>query len=157
MTPCVEGRLLQALAIGSGDTILEIGTGSGYLTACLARLGRHVTSIEIFSDLHEAAGGRLDAQGIGNVTLQAGDAFTDLDAGRHFDVIAVTGSLPQLADEFQGLLQNGGRMFVISGHLPIMEAMLITRSGENHWTRERLFETCIPPLQNVAEPGTFNL
>ena len=155
MTPCVEGRLLQALAINSTDSILEIGTGSGYLTACLARLGRHVTSIEIYPDLHEVASGCLSAQGVGNVGLKVGDAFADLDTSEHFDAIAVTGSLPLLTGEFQQLLATGGRMFVITGSLPVMQAVLVTRSGENHWTRETLFETCIPPLLNATAPETF--
>ncbi|MGB5260174.1 MAG: protein-L-isoaspartate O-methyltransferase [Gammaproteobacteria bacterium] len=154
MAPKVEGRLLQALAIEPQHSILEVGTGSGYLTACLARLGRHVTSMDIKPDFIEAAGERLTAQGIANVTLQTGDALADTGAAR-YDIIAVTGSLPVLRQQFHHKLEAGGRLFVISGELPIMEAGLITRVDEANWARESLFETCIPPLINAETPAVF--
>lgn len=157
MTPNVEGRLLQALAIQPDDSVLEVGTGSGYLTACLARLGRHVTSIDIFPDLVEAAAAKMAAHDIDNITLSSGDAFRDIGSGLRYDVIAVTGSLPVLAREFHHNLENGGRLFIITGQLPIMEARLITRINENHWSSESLFETCIPPLINAAMPAEFSL
>jgi protein-L-isoaspartate(D-aspartate) O-methyltransferase len=157
MTPNVEGRLLQALAIQSENSVLEIGTGSGYLTACLARLGRHVTSIDIFPELVQAAADKLIAHSIDNIDLQCGDALQDLDPGLRYDVIAVTGSLPVLAQEFHRYLENGGRLFIITGRLPIMEACLITRINENNWSSESLFETCIPPLLNAAAPAEFSL
>ncbi len=157
MTPGLEGRLLQALALGRDDDILEIGTGSGYLTACLARLGGQVTSIEIYPDLLESASARLSALDTGNIDLVGGDAFSDLDHSRRYDAIALTGSLPVLANEFQDMLRIGGRMFVITGSLPIMAATLVTRTDENHWQREHLFETCIPPLVNAAARKTFSL
>ena len=157
MTPNVEGRLLQALAIQPDDSVLEVGTGSAYLTACLARLGRHVTSIEIFPDLVEAATAKMAAHDIDNANLNSGDALTDVDSGLRYDVIAVTGSLPVLAREFHHKLENGGRLFIITGQLPIMEARLITRVNENNWTSESLFETCIPPLINAATPAEFSL
>ena len=157
MTPNVEGRLLQALAIQPDDSVLEVGTGSAYLTACLARLGRHVTSIEIFPDLVEAAAAKMAAHDIDNANLNSGDALTDIDSGLRYDVIAVTGSLPVLAREFHHKLENGGRLFIITGQLPIMEARLITRVNENNWTSESLFETCIPPLINAATPAEFSL
>ena len=104
MAPKVEGRLLQALAITPGDSVLEIGTGSGYLTACLAALGNHVTSYEIFPDLSQAAGEKLAANGCRNVTLIEGDVSGGIDRSTCYDVIAVTGSLNQL-----------GRVQVIGG------------------------------------------
>lgn len=154
MAPKVEGRLLQALAIEPMHTILEVGTGSGYLTACLARLGRHVTSIDIMPDFIEGTGNRLAGQDIVNVTLQAGDALQDIGDTR-YDIIAVSGSLPVLRQQFHDNLEVGGRLFVISGKLPIMEAGLITRIDEAHWSRECLFETCIPPLINATTAETF--
>jgi len=154
MAPKVEGRLLQALAIEPVHSILEVGTGSGYLTACLARLGRHVTSMDIMPDFIEAAGNVLASQDIANVTLQAGDALQDTGDTR-YDIIAVTGSLPVLRQQFHHNLEVGGRLFVISGELPIMEAGLITRVDEGHWSRECLFETCIPPLINATTAETF--
>jgi len=156
MKPNVEGRLLQALAIRPLDDVLEIGTGSGYLTACLARLGGHVTSMEYHPDLAATASARLAALGVDNITLQTGDALSAVDPDLHYDVIAVTGSLPVLDRQFHRNLVNGGRLFVITGQLPIMEARLITRVNENHWSSESLFETCIPPLINAPVPAAFS-
>jgi protein-L-isoaspartate(D-aspartate) O-methyltransferase len=157
MAPVVEGRLLQALAVQPQETVLEIGTGSGFLTACLARIGQRVTSIDIFPDLVDAAAARLAAQQIANISLLKGDAFTDLDATQRYDVIAVTGSIPVLAQEFHRNLNTGGRLFVITGSLPIMQAQLITRINDNHWSSVCLFETCIPPLINAPEHRDFAL
>jgi protein-L-isoaspartate(D-aspartate) O-methyltransferase len=157
MAPVVEGRLLQALTIHPQESVLEIGTGSGFLTACLARLGQKVTSIDIFPDLVDAAAARLAAQQVSNIALLKGDAFTELDAEQRYDVIAVTGSIPLLTQEFHRNLKTGGRLFVITGKLPIMEALLITRISDNHWSRESLFETCIPPLLNAPEHREFIL
>jgi protein-L-isoaspartate(D-aspartate) O-methyltransferase len=157
MAPNVEGRLLQALAIQPEDTILEIGTGSGYLTACLARLGRHVTSIDIEPEFTAQAQTRLAAQGISNVTLETADAAGGMERGKSFDVIAVTGSLPVLQQQFHDNLNTGGRLFVICGQLPIMEALLITRVDASSWTRESLFETTIPPLLHAEVAQSFIL
>jgi len=157
MAPNVEGRLLQALAIQPEDTILEIGTGSGYLTACLARLGRHVTSIDIEPEFTAQAQARLAAQGISNVTLETADAAGGMERGKSFDVIAVTGSLPVLQQQFHDNLNTGGRLFVICGQLPIMEALLITRVDASSWTRESLFETTIPPLLHAEVAQSFIL
>jgi protein-L-isoaspartate(D-aspartate) O-methyltransferase len=156
MNPNVEGRLLQALDIRAEDNILEVGTGSGYLTACLARLGRHVTSVEILPDLAAAAGARLAEHNVDNITLQTGDALADIDPDTHYDVIAVTGSLPVLSQQFYRNLETSGRLFVITGPLPIMEARLITRINANNWASESLFETCIPPLINAPVPEAFS-
>ncbi|MGD2113376.1 MAG: protein-L-isoaspartate O-methyltransferase [Gammaproteobacteria bacterium] len=156
MKPVVEGRLLQALDIRPEDNVLEIGTGSGYLTACLARLGRHVTSMEILPELAAEAAARLAGSSIDNITLLTGDALSDIAPDNHYDVIAVTGSLPVLDQQFYRNLDEGGRLFVITGQLPIMEARLITRISANNWASESLFETCIPPLVNAPAPETFS-
>ena len=155
MPPKLEGRLLQALAITADDSILEIGTGSGYLTACLARLGKHVTSIDITADFTTAAAAKLEAQGISNVTLETFDAAEGIESDKRYDAIAVTGSLPLLQQQFQKNLAVGGRLFIITGSLPIMEANLITRVDENHWSSECLLETCIPPLLHAVRPQAF--
>jgi len=157
MAPVVEGRLLQALRIHPQENVLEIGTGSGFLSACLARLGQRVTSFEIFPDLADAARARLAGQEVVNVSVHQGDAFQALEPNQQFDIIAVTGSLPVPAQEFHRNLKIGGRLFVITGQLPIMEAQLITRVSDNHWTSEALFETCIPPLLNAPEHHDFVL
>lgn len=157
MAPKVEGRLLQALAIKPGDSVLEVGTGNGYLTACLARLGNHVTSIEIFPEFSATAGATLTEQGIHNVTLQQGDAANGIDSGTRYDVIAVTASVPVNREQFHGSLAIGGRLFLILGKPPIMEAVLVTRVDEEGWTRESLFETALPPLVNADESQRFVL
>ena len=155
MAPKLEGRLLQALAIKPDDKVLEIGTGSSYLTACLATLARHVTSIDIMADFTAAAGEKLEALTINNVTLETADAAEGIATDERYDAIAVTGSVPLLQQQFQKNLNIGGRLFIITGCLPIMEARLITRVDENNWSSECLLETCIPPLLNVVQPQTF--
>ena len=157
MAPKLEGRLLQALAIKPGDSALEVGTGSGYLTACLARLGNHVTSIEIFPEFSETAAAALSEHGIRNVTLQQGDAANGIDSGTRYDVIAVTASVPVNREQFHANLAIGGRLFLILGTPPVMEAVLVTRVDEGGWTRESLFETALPPLINSEEPQRFVL
>jgi protein-L-isoaspartate(D-aspartate) O-methyltransferase len=155
MAPKTEGRLLQVLDVRQTDSVLEIGTGSGYLTACLSRLGNHVTSIEIFPEFREAAAPKLAAHGYRNVTLREGDAAAGIGSDTRYDVIAVTGSLPQLQRQFHDNLAVDGRMFVITGMPPVMEALLITRIDERNWSRESLFETSLPPLLHAAQPGRF--
>ncbi|HDN69570.1 MAG TPA: protein-L-isoaspartate O-methyltransferase [Gammaproteobacteria bacterium] len=155
MPPKLEGRVLQALAIAPADRILEIGTGSGYLTACLASLGQHVTSFDIMPDFTAAAGETLQGMDIGNVSLHTADVANGIDSDNRYDAIAVTGSLPMLQQQFHNNLSIGGRLFVITGSLPIMEAWLITRVDENNWARESLLETCIPPLQNADTTQEF--
>ena len=155
MSPKVEGRLLQALNITPQDSILEIGTGSGYLTACLASLGKQVTSIDIVPDFTTTAASKLAEQGITNVSLETADVANGISSSEQYDVIAVTGSLPLLQKQFHESLTPGGRLFVIAGKLPIMEALLITRINENNWSQESLFETCIAALEHASRPQGF--
>jgi protein-L-isoaspartate(D-aspartate) O-methyltransferase len=157
MAPKTEGRLLQVLDVQAGDSVLEIGTGSGYLTACLSRLGNHVTSIEIFPEFREAAAAKLAAHGFRNVTLRDADAANGIGSDTRYDVIAVTGSLPLLHRQFHDNLAIGGRLFVIAGMPPVMEALLITRIDERNWSRESLFETSLPPLLHAEQPQQFVL
>jgi len=157
MAPKTEGRLLQVLDVRQTDSVLEIGTGSGYLTACLSRLGNHVTSIEIFPEFLETAAAKLAAHGYRNVTLREGNAAAGIGSDTRYDVIAVTGSLPQLERQFHDNLAVGGRLFVITGAPPVMEALLITRIDERNWSRESLFETSLPPLLHAAQPRRFVL
>lgn len=154
MAPKVEGRLLQALAIEPSDTVLEVGTGSGYLTACLARLARHVTSLDIRPEFVDSATARLAEHAVVNVHVRADDALVHAGTDR-YNAIAVTGSLPVLQQQFRNNLEIGGRMFVITGELPIMEACLVTRVDDRNWSTESLFETCIPPLDNAGIPREF--
>ena len=155
MFPRVEARLLQALDVKPGDKILEIGTGSGYLTACLAKLGGQVISLDIHEDFTAQARTRLDAQDIGNVELITADALAAVIPGGPFDVIAVTGSLPELPDSLKQQLAIGGRLFAVIGEPPAMEACLITRVGEDAWRSEGLFETELRVLENALQTEQF--
>lgn len=157
MPPRLEARLLQALAVQPEESVLEIGTGSGYVTALLAQLARHIYSVELVPELKQAAERRLAAHGLSNITLDEGDAATGWPRHGSYDVIAVTGSLPELPPELQQGLNVGGRLFVVVGEEPAMEALLITRLGENEWARESLFETVLPPLQNARRASRFVL
>jgi len=155
MSPIQEARLLQAVNVQPDDSILEIGTGSGYLTALLATLGDHVTSVEVDQSLSDSAARKLQANNIKNVTLVVDDGANGWPANAPYDVIAVTGSLPIMVDEFKQQLKTGGRLFVIVGSKPAMSAKLITRVSENQWAEEELFETVIEPLQNAKKPTEF--
>ena len=154
MNPNLEGRLLQALAITPEDRILEVGTGSGFVTACLARLGFSVLSVDIIPEFVEAAAEKLRRHGIHNVTLATGDAAYDWGT-QLYDVIAITGGVLEVAQSWQDRLAIGGRLFVISGQAPIMEALLVTRTGEHTWQTESLFETDAPLLQNLVIKPEF--
>ena len=157
MKPVIEGRLLQALGVKPTDKALEIGTGSGFITACLAELSSQVISIEIQPELAEQAAAKLAAQGITNAAVKTGDGLATASTHGTFDAIAVTGSLPQAAaaDNLKALLNIGGRMFVVIGQGVVMEASLITRTGEKQWTCEALFETELPPLTNTSAANSF--
>jgi protein-L-isoaspartate(D-aspartate) O-methyltransferase len=157
MPPRVEGRMLQALQVGPADRVLEVGTGSGFVTALLASLGRHVTSVEIFESLHTRARARLRDHGIHNVSPELGDAVRGWPANAPYDAIAVTGSMPAPDGYFERQLGLGGRLFVIVGEAPAMEARLITRTGEDQWSTESLFETVIPRLVGATERERFVL
>jgi protein-L-isoaspartate(D-aspartate) O-methyltransferase len=154
LKPNVEGRLLQALAVQSTDHVLEVGTGSGYLTACLAQLAGSVVSVDIVPDFIEAARVKLKAQRATNVALHAGDAGRGWGE-RRYNAIAVTGSVAAVAERWRQSLSLGGRLFVVAGQPPVMEALLITRIGEGEWLRESLFDTCLPPLRNAAPAKAF--
>ncbi len=157
MAPRVEARVLQALDIKKTDKILEVGTGCAYLTALLARTGHHVFSVDIFPEFTGEAKTKLARHGIYNVTLETGDATRGWAQHAPYDVIVVTGSLPVLDTCFQEQLNIGGRLFIIVGTSPVMEALLITCIGENEWSTESLFETDIPALAGVQLSTKFNL
>jgi len=155
MTPKIEARLLQALNISPSDKVLEIGTGSAYLTALLARLGKQVVSIDIFPEFTEQASIKLADHHIRNVNLHTANAIDGWPVAGPYDVIAVTGSLPFSSHPLELQLVEGGRMFVITGTSPVMSAVLITRTGENDWSREPLFETDLPALIGAETPARF--
>ncbi len=155
MAPKLEARMLQALAIQPGETALEIGTGSGYVTALLARSAKHVYTVDIHAGFVQQAQQKLAAHGMHNVTLDVGDASGGWEQHGPYDLIAVTGSLPVLPDSLRRGLKTGGRLFVISGDAPVMTAFLITRVGEDSWSQQALFETVLPPLVNAPQPARF--
>ncbi len=118
LAPKLEARMLQELAVKPADRILEVGTGSGYMTALLAKRGAHVTSVEIVPAFSAAAAATLNAHGIANVTLEVGDAARGWMKHAPYDVIVLTGSVPVLADEFQHSLKPGGRLLAVVGEAP---------------------------------------
>lgn len=153
MTPTIEGRVLQALELDGTERVLEIGTGSGFLTACLAQLSDRVTSVELYDGLLESARERLG--GIDKVELLQMDAMASLPSGR-FDAIAVTGSLQQFDPRFVEALSPGGRLFVVVGDAPVMDARLVRHNGDNDWLSESLFETALAPLVHAVLPPMFS-
>jgi protein-L-isoaspartate(D-aspartate) O-methyltransferase len=154
MTPTLEGRVLQALELDSSDIVLEIGTGSGFLTACLAHLSKRVTSIDIHADFIRTATAHLEDSGIRNVDLLTMDATRELPDEK-FDAIAVTGSIQDFDPRFVMALKPGGRLFVVVGDPPAMDAQVIERTGDNDWRTESLFETDLAPLVNASLPPQF--
>jgi protein-L-isoaspartate(D-aspartate) O-methyltransferase len=147
MTPTIEGRVLQALGLSGGESVLEVGTGSGFLTACLATLATHVTSIDIYADFLDSAKQSLQACDIDNFELLEMDGMRALPEGT-FDAIAVTGSMHALDLRFVEALNPGGRLFVVSGDAPAMCATRITRKEDDSWQSDILFETELAPLVN---------
>jgi protein-L-isoaspartate(D-aspartate) O-methyltransferase len=155
LKPIQEARFLQALEIQPADTVLEIGTGSGFMTALLAKLAGQVTSVEIEPELAAQAKSKLAAHAIRNINLDIGNAARGWDKNAPYDVIAVTGSVPMLPNDFKNQLAINGRMCVAVGTAPVMTVYLITRIGETQWSQEALFETVIPPLQQAQQPEKF--
>lgn len=154
MTPQVEGRVLQALTLRGTDRILEVGTGSGFLSACLARLGGRVTSLEILPDLADTARRNLRGVSTWNVEVRTGDVFA-FSPDTPYDVIVITGSLPTPDDRFQHWLADGGRLFCVTGEDPLMLARLVTRPQLDQWTATTLFETSLPALIHTAPQSRF--
>ncbi|MBK6672655.1 MAG: protein-L-isoaspartate O-methyltransferase [Proteobacteria bacterium] len=155
LRPSVAGRLLQAIALKRGDRVLEIGTGSGYVTACLAMLATHVLSLEIRPALAQRARANLAAAAIGNAEVEEADAFA-WDAGSpRFDAIVITGSLPVADPRFEAWLKPGGRLYVVIGAAPVMEATLTRLDASGTASRFGLFETVVDPLDHAPTVAGF--
>ncbi len=155
MKPMQEARMLQALAVQDGDRVLEIGTGSGFVTACLSALGGTVTSYELRDGLSRSAGERLRALNLPRIELVCGDGLAGSLAPASFDVIAVTGSLPVYPTALESLLAPGGRMFVVVGEAPAMTAMLVSMNADDAPWKESLFETVVPALDKAPQADPF--
>jgi len=155
LAPKLQARIAQEVALRPGDRVLEVGTGTGYLTALLARLSSHVTSVEIHDDLAARARLTLEALGIGNAQVVTGDAARGWPSPARFDAIVITGSLPVLPEAFRQSLAVGGRLFAVIGESPVMSAELVTREAADAWASTTLFETVIPPLRHAQQPRRF--
>ncbi len=155
-SPKLEARAVQTLQLKPTDKVLEIGTGSGYLTALLASMTAHVTSVEIHPEFLTDASARLKAHGFDNIMLETGDASRGWEQHAPYDVIIVTGSLPVLPETLTAQLAPGGRLFAIIGDDPVMTARLITCVSHKVFRSEDLFETSIKPLINAQQPDRFS-
>lgn len=159
LAPKMEGRILQVLEIKNTETVLEIGTGSGYLTALLSLMAKSVDSVEIFEDIAQLAEQRLKASGIRNVTIDVGDAMLGWPANISYDVIVLTGSLPMMPDFILNSMATGSRIFAVIGEGTAMQAQLISKVSDSGTMqgckREVLFETCLPALVNAPQPKRF--
>jgi protein-L-isoaspartate(D-aspartate) O-methyltransferase len=155
MQPKVEARILQELAVRPEETVYEVGTGSGYLTALLARRAKHVTSAEIHEDLHAGAGANLARAGAGNVTLLRGDSARTPLGESSYDVIVLTGSTPELPQAFLDRLNPDGRLFAVVGDAPVMTAVVVERGHGGAFRRTEVFETLLKPLLNAQAPARF--
>ena len=154
LRPSVAGRVLQALLPQPSERVLEIGTGTGYITACLAFLAAHVHTVELYPELAESARANLAALKVRSADVLEADAL-GMHGGPDYDVIAVTASLPIYDARFERMLTVGGRLFIVVGEAPAMEARLVTRTAAGTWQTQSLFETVIDPLVNSVRPQEF--
>lgn len=155
MKPVVEGRLLQALELQPDETVLEIGTGSGFITACLAKMAKSVVSVDFYEQFTTEAGGKLREKEIQNVELETGDVMSGWQPEQAHDVVVVTGSVAAVPEHFLGWVNPGGRMFIICGESPAMEAKVLTRLDATEWREQSLFETDLDRLINAETKPEF--
>lgn len=155
LRPSTVGRLLQSLAPQATDDVLEIGTGSGYLTACLANLAHAVTSVDIYDDFIATASKNLRDVGVDNVALECMDVMAELPDGI-FDVIAITCAVPEYHDAYTDLLKPGGRLFLIAGDHPVKSALLVSKNEDGNSEMIELFETDAPEMVNSEAETVFS-
>jgi protein-L-isoaspartate(D-aspartate) O-methyltransferase len=153
--PKIEAKVLQELALKRTDRVLEVGTGSGYLTALMAHRAAHVRSVEINPEIAAFGRANLERHGIDNLTLEIGDAARGHPAGAPYDVVVLTGSVPVLPRAFLECLAAGGRAFAVVGEAPIMEAKLVSCALPGSFRTVDLFETVLAPLVNCERPSKF--
>jgi protein-L-isoaspartate(D-aspartate) O-methyltransferase len=155
-SPKMEARVLQELAVKAGEQVLEIGTGSGYFSALLARRARHVYSVEINPELEAMGKANLRRAGVNNVTVELGDGAHGWTRHAPYDVIVLTGSTPVLPQQLLGQMKVGARLFAVVGNPPVMAARLVTCSGEGAYNSMDAFETSIAPLANAPAGERFS-
>jgi protein-L-isoaspartate(D-aspartate) O-methyltransferase len=154
-TPKIEARILQEVDVKKHESVLEIGTGSGYMAALLAFKARHVTTVEISPELKVFAERNLAAAGITNVTVEQGNGAEGWTNGAPFDVIVISGALPVLPNAFLNQLNVGGRLIAIVGEAPVMSCNIITRVSEAAYDTVKIFETNVKPLSCAVTPSHF--
>lgn len=155
LSPKIEGRLLNALNIKKDETVLEVGTGSGYLTAVISKLCKSITSIEIDDELSNSAQEKLNSLNINNAQLEVGDASKGWSSNDFFDVVVVGAAVPKITGRYFHLLNVGGRIFVVEGQGNAMQAKLITRISEHKWETQSLFETHLDTMQGLEVVESF--
>ncbi len=157
LKPITEGRVLQAAAPEAHERVLEIGTGSGFLTACLAHLAESVVSVEQHADLADNARAHLAAAQVRNARVETAEAVHGFQTGEQFDLVVVGAGVHAVPDRFRAWVKPGGRLFAIVGDSPAMQATLLRRIDETHWQQEVVFETDVPYLKNAEPPRRFVL
>lgn len=155
MHPKLEAHMIQALNLEESDRVLQVGAATGYSAAIMSRLANTVYAVELDAQLMKNAGANLRQQGIDNVVIEEGDASNGWEAHAPYNAIAVTGSVAQVSEGLKHNLAIGGRLFIVVGERPAMEAVLITRTSENNWATKSLFETDLPALENAAPVQEF--
>lgn len=155
MHPKIEAHAAQALDLNSDSKVLEIGTGSGFLTALLSSLSSHVDSVDIYPDFQKSASAILKKHNITNVTMIEGDASKGWGNDQQYDGIVITASLPELPEQYKQALAIGGSLFAIIGEGLTMQAITIQRTHGNKWVERSLFETSAPALINSEKAPVF--
>ncbi len=155
LSPKLEARIIQTLALKKTDKVLEVGTGSGYLTALLAKLAAEVISVDCIAEFTTNARQKLLQHGLDNILLETGDAAQGWPSHAPYDVIVLTGSVPRLPEDFRQQLKPGGRLFAVVGEAPVMEATLVSSPAPHVYRTEKLFELCVPSLSNALQPVRF--
>ena len=156
LSPKVEARILNDLKVQKHETVLEIGTGSGFMAALLAHVAARVLTLEIDAQIAERAMGTLRRNGVANVDVQHADGSKPLANGPTFDVIVLSGSVARIPQSLLSSLNVGGRLAAIVGDEPMMRTQFVTRSGEAKWDVSQPWDTVAPRLLNFPEPSRFN-
>jgi protein-L-isoaspartate(D-aspartate) O-methyltransferase len=156
LSPKVEARMLQDLHVQKHESVLEIGTGSGFMAALLAHRAAQVLSLEIDPALAARAAETLRQNGVANVEVRNADGAVPLPSGPSFDVIVLSGSVARIPQNLLGSLKVGGRLAAIVGEEPMMRAHFVTRSSESKWDTIQPWDTVAPRLLNFPEPSRFS-